>query len=645
MSAIDDKYMARGGGESVNAPSDGSGSIDEKYMSRAYARESAPVVKNEDTSNWVDRVNAAGQGMSLGFADEAGSALAAGAAKLGGADESFGDIYSSMMESEKAKRDVYRENNAGEALALELAGGLVTGIAGGGRLMGAKALQNATKAKKLAALSALGAAEGGLGGVGTGDGLEDRVTRGATGAAIGGALPLAMAGAGKAVEPLINFVKKGRVDKALGYGDDFIPLNVADADGPRGHFYQDVVGEAFGGGEIRNQTRKTVQAGRDAVALAEDAVRVGKTQGDDAIRNTATRIQQETADEVGGLESAFRSKVIADAVPASTTAAERAALRKMNPQDANKTISKMWLDKGFETAKKQSYTLAPETLSKRMASTFRGDPVLRDAAGDFLPHVMDKFNAVASKSGKISGKNMMELRNTYGRLANDATDPLERTAFRKIAGRLDKEMLKQMDKPAKAAFKRDLKRWAGNTTYRKAVEKAGNKKGGMFTPDDWLTATPNRKLGKNQGIRQTETQNLQQQLKDIKLAGKTAGRNNPEKAIAAANKVTAAEGLKQAKLEARRHVPKPPNLFRKMAATGLLSLAGAPMGLTGAIGTGAVAANRLAAPSVQRAIAGQSKGYGVLANALRAGTSEPVINAASRGLPAAYGVMQDDEIF
>jgi hypothetical protein len=123
----------------------------------------------DDGSNWLGRANAGLQGLTVGLADEIGTGIAAGAAKLAGSDESYGDIYSGMMDSEQAKRDEYTKNNAGESLALELAGGLATGIAGSGRLMAAKGLQNATKAKKLAALSGLGAAEGGIGGFATGD--------------------------------------------------------------------------------------------------------------------------------------------------------------------------------------------------------------------------------------------------------------------------------------------------------------------------------------------------------------------------------------------------------------------------------------------------------------------------------------------
>ena len=103
MGTVADKYRARHSGAVSNPDSAGSlastlsparqvteqpeGSVAAKYRKRhsTGVTHQEPVAaeapKGPDNSNWVDRVNAAGQGASFGFADELGSGIAAGAAK------------------------------------------------------------------------------------------------------------------------------------------------------------------------------------------------------------------------------------------------------------------------------------------------------------------------------------------------------------------------------------------------------------------------------------------------------------------------------------------------------------------------------------------------------------------------------------
>ena len=127
--------------------------------------------------------NAGLQGMTFGFSDEIGTGLAALAASVG-SDEKFDDIYSSMMTSEKSKRKSFSDQNPGAALAAEAAGGLATGLAGAGKVLGSNALRMASPAARTLATAGVGAAEGGIYGAGQAD-PGSRISGAAQGAAIG----------------------------------------------------------------------------------------------------------------------------------------------------------------------------------------------------------------------------------------------------------------------------------------------------------------------------------------------------------------------------------------------------------------------------------------------------------------------------
>lgn len=156
----------------------------------------AVAAKPAYKSTWRDPVRAVLQGMTFGWADEIGSAVAApfGALATG---NNVVDVYKDMQRDISGKQKQYRAENPVTATGLELAGGLATGGIGGVKALGTTA---AKTLPKWAGAGLLGAVEGGMYGAGAAD-QGERLEGGATGAAIGAvAAPVA----GWAGEKVIN---------------------------------------------------------------------------------------------------------------------------------------------------------------------------------------------------------------------------------------------------------------------------------------------------------------------------------------------------------------------------------------------------------------------------------------------------------
>jgi len=111
-------------------------------------------------------------------------------------DQSYDDILREIRQS----RARFADAHPGAALALNVAGGIGTMFVPGVNVLG-RGLQAATGISKIAAplgrTAASGSVQGLLAGVGSGEGLEDRATKGLAGAGVGGLLGGAMVGAGR----------------------------------------------------------------------------------------------------------------------------------------------------------------------------------------------------------------------------------------------------------------------------------------------------------------------------------------------------------------------------------------------------------------------------------------------------------------
>lgn len=117
-----------------------------------------------------------GQGLTFGFGDEIASAIQSA---LGSGD------YDTLQRRKKRQREAFERNQPTTALLSELGGGLLTGGLGAGKVLASQAFRNAPRAARIAGISGLGAAEGGLYGAGTaeeGQRLQGAADSAATGA-------------------------------------------------------------------------------------------------------------------------------------------------------------------------------------------------------------------------------------------------------------------------------------------------------------------------------------------------------------------------------------------------------------------------------------------------------------------------------
>lgn len=131
---------------------------------------------------WYDKPRAALQGMTFGFSDEIGSAIAAPFAALA-TGNSVGDTYRDMQQATHREQKQYAEDNPYTSMALEAGGGILSGGVGG--LKAANTVLRGLKTPAKAAI--VGGLEGGLYGAGSAD-EGGRIENAGKGALIGGAI-------------------------------------------------------------------------------------------------------------------------------------------------------------------------------------------------------------------------------------------------------------------------------------------------------------------------------------------------------------------------------------------------------------------------------------------------------------------------
>ena len=147
------------------------------------------------------------QGLTLGFSDEIGSAIAAGGVS--------GPEYERQMAARKFAREDFEEENPGMALTGEILGGLAPGLLTGGAglaLAGGKtALRQGGKmglGRLLGTEAAVGAGTGAVAGAGTADPGERGAGAG-LGAGIGGTLGVALPTIGAGVKGAVGGARRG----------------------------------------------------------------------------------------------------------------------------------------------------------------------------------------------------------------------------------------------------------------------------------------------------------------------------------------------------------------------------------------------------------------------------------------------------
>lgn len=155
-------------------------------------------------------VDAVGQGLTFGWSDELGAQLDT-AIELGKApgaqffDDRYGETYDRNVADRRSKIDQYRAENPGKAFSAEMGGGVVAGIAAGGKLP-IKEIPLVNNMSKSGQFATLGAASGATYGAGAaGSGVEESLTGAVLGALTGGVAGVSM--------PFISGVLKRTITK------------------------------------------------------------------------------------------------------------------------------------------------------------------------------------------------------------------------------------------------------------------------------------------------------------------------------------------------------------------------------------------------------------------------------------------------
>jgi hypothetical protein len=247
---------------------------------------------------------------------------------------SFPQTYAQYRDDERAVTKQFEDENPKTALAANIAGGLgnplnkVAPTAGTGGLWKSRAL----------AASGRGVAEGALQGLGEGEGdigsqLDSAQTGAKWGGGLGGVINLAGGGLGK-------IISTKRVQDAIEYTVEaadgtmqkvFKPLNMASPESLLGKFYRNVVGPAFGGGEIGQQESRYLNTAPEFSRFAdpETGLVVPQAAGTKVgVNDAVDRVTVNAADaaEELGANSAARVTALGNTREAIERTAEEAKL-------------------------------------------------------------------------------------------------------------------------------------------------------------------------------------------------------------------------------------------------------------------------------------------------------------------------------
>jgi len=171
----------------------------QKHFAGEKPKEGSPV---------RDTVRAGLQGLSMGFSDEAGAGIAAGAAKLAGADEPIGDIYRGMKGQIAEEQKQFTKEHPVLSTTAEIAGAAIPAVLTAGASTTPQTLMQA--AKTGAKIGGIQGAAYGAGTADTGETITESAINTAKGAGKGGTLG---AVAGGTLSPAV--IAAGRLTKGI----------------------------------------------------------------------------------------------------------------------------------------------------------------------------------------------------------------------------------------------------------------------------------------------------------------------------------------------------------------------------------------------------------------------------------------------
>lgn len=147
-----------------------------RQLARAIQQGGFDQPPTENIPTLMGATREALQGVTFGLADEIASGVTAGIVAPFDKYRTFGDIYKDSMAQFQREREGFKESNPVLATTSEIGGALLTGGTGAVKALLKLAPQGSSKLRKALALSGIGAAEGGLYGFASGDGVDDRLS-------------------------------------------------------------------------------------------------------------------------------------------------------------------------------------------------------------------------------------------------------------------------------------------------------------------------------------------------------------------------------------------------------------------------------------------------------------------------------------
>lgn len=505
------------------------------------------IINDKETasSEWYeDPVMAARMfldGVTFGFSDEIGAAMAAGMAKVSGAagDAPYSEVYKDIVQALEDERTAYETDNMGASIGLNLAGAVASAPASLavkttqmlGR--GAQALSrtmpmfaNANKwtraGGKAAAVGTGVAAEGALTGVGLAEQGED-VADAAIKGAITSVIASSVLGTGGG---MARFLSNRRVEKSLGEGENFLPVTIADPEGTVGKFYRNVVGGLFFGNSALKQQEQRwlkpledtadkltagIKASKKVPSIAQSLSRANKTVDrafEAAKRRVSKGITQEKADAlkaekdkintitsgqvakveevVNNAERKFRRRIVESSIPASSRQAERTGVLSDNP-DMNTAMGRLrdlWRDRGFEVIKQRSFRVPSNYLDRLKLELGSELDEYAKLNGTAPLRAVDLIENVLTSSlyrGRIDGEDLSALRSRVGAntfsFGEDAAQAQTRFAMRYILDDLNELVRGQLKDADVKKFDGDLKAWKTMVNLSDSVIKASTQPG------------------------------------------------------------------------------------------------------------------------------------------------------------------------
>lgn len=466
-----------------------------------------------------------------------------------------------------------------------------------------------------------------------GDTLQEKLTNAGISAFLGGTFSAGLTGIGMGV----NKALQSNVAQQLGKGKDFVSL--AFTDHMLAPVYRHVVSKAFGAKSLMEQQARNItaripnldalkQRGEDLLKNAqirlEQSKRIITSERDEAIERarllsddikddltasgrikdieldevSSSRIDglkntrdleldnikanavKEADEAVNALESAFRSKVFANSLPAAARPTLFDDIQTLSPQDALKELDTAWKTFGFQKSKNARIRVSSDAITKEISKIIEKAPERTILEGPQGINIAARVNAYVGevlnkaldgeRSGFVSGQTLVDMRSNIGRLLNTFSE--DRSTVKEIVDPIqtyiDDLILRRLtSKKARNEFIEDREIWRVKSTLEDAANIAV-KKQSAFSADDWISANSRqskRLATRGKGIYQDEAQKIKniaaqrdEQIKSVALDTSKTIKKNVDKAISEEKsrlsraKVDTAKQLRKEKADAAK---------------------------------------------------------------------------------------------